>query len=64
MHVDTDLRLIGGGSAGCLAALAAREHSPTVAVTILEKRGDLTRSVSRSPQFLPASDVVPSSSKD
>ena len=39
MHIDTDLLIIGGGSAGCLAALAARAHSPAVAVTILEKGG-------------------------
>jgi len=45
MHVNTDLLLIGGGSAGCLAAIAARAHSPTVAVTILEKGGALSRSV-------------------
>jgi len=37
MHVDTDLLIIGGGSAGCLAALAAHEQSPGVAITILEK---------------------------
>jgi len=43
MHVDTDLLLIGGGSAGCLAAIAAREQSPEVAIIILEKGGDLTR---------------------
>jgi len=39
MHVDTDLLIIGGGSAGCLAAIAAHEQSPGVAVTILEKGG-------------------------
>jgi hypothetical protein len=31
---------LAGGSAGCLAALAARAHAPTVAVTILEKGGN------------------------
>jgi len=40
MHVDPDLRILGGGSAGCLAALAAREQSPTVVVTVLEKGGE------------------------
>jgi len=44
MYVDTDLRILGGGSAGCLAALAARIHSPAVAVTILEKGGALSHS--------------------
>ena len=44
MHIDTDLLLLGGGSAGCMAAIAARAHSPTVAVTILEKGGALSRS--------------------
>ena len=39
LYVDTDLLLIGGGSAGCIAAIAAREQSPEVAVTILEKGG-------------------------
>jgi flavin-dependent dehydrogenase len=37
MHVDTDLRIMGGGSAGGMAASAARAHAPAVAVTILEK---------------------------
>jgi hypothetical protein len=40
MHVDPDLLLMGRGSAGCLAALAARAHAPAVAVTILERGGE------------------------
>lgn len=40
MHVDPDLLVIGGGSAGFKAAIAARVHAPEVAVTRLEKGGD------------------------
>jgi len=51
MHVDTDLLIIGGGSAGCLAALAARAHAPAVAVTILEKGGALSLSMEKGTVF-------------
>ena len=44
MQVDTDLPIIGGGSAGSLAAIAARAQVPTVTVTILEKEGDFSQS--------------------
>jgi adenylylsulfate reductase subunit A len=35
--VDTDILIIGGGTAGCLAAVEAREKYPHLKVTILEK---------------------------
>ena len=47
VHVNPDLRLIGGGSAGCMAAIAAREHAPEVAVMILDKGGPFAFEMSR-----------------
>ncbi len=44
MNLETDILVIGGGSAGCMAAIAAREHTPDVDVLIFEKGGDLSRS--------------------
>lgn len=35
--VDTDLLIIGGGTAGCLAAVEAKEKFPDLHVTIMEK---------------------------
>ncbi|MFQ5457407.1 MAG: FAD-binding protein, partial [Myxococcota bacterium] len=35
--VDTDILIIGGGTAGCLAAVEAREKFPDLQVTIMEK---------------------------
>jgi len=35
--IDTDLLIIGGGTAGCMAAVEARERNPNMTVTILEK---------------------------
>ncbi len=35
--VDTDILIIGGGTAGCMAAVEAKERYPHLTVTILEK---------------------------
>jgi adenylylsulfate reductase subunit A len=35
--IKTDLLIIGGGAAGCMAAIMAKRRSPQLAVTILEK---------------------------
>jgi len=35
--IDTDLLIIGGGTAGCMAAVEAKERYPQLKVTILEK---------------------------
>ena len=35
--IETDLLIIGGGTAGCMAALLARRRDPRLRVTILEK---------------------------
>lgn len=35
--IETDLLIIGGGTAGCMAAVEAKEHCPQLKVTILEK---------------------------
>ncbi len=35
--IETDLLIIGGGTAGCLAAVEAREKNPNLKVTIMEK---------------------------
>jgi len=35
--IETDLLIIGGGTAGCFAAVAAKEADPSVDVTIMEK---------------------------
>jgi len=36
-NIDTDILIIGGGTAGCMAAVEARERFPQYKVTILEK---------------------------
>jgi len=36
-HIETDLLIIGGGSAGCMAAIRALELNPELNVTIFEK---------------------------
>lgn len=35
--LDTDILIIGGGTAGCMAAVEARERAPGLRVTIMEK---------------------------
>ncbi|MHB8481972.1 MAG: adenylyl-sulfate reductase subunit alpha [Nitrospiria bacterium] len=35
--IETDLLIIGGGTAGCLAAVEAKEKNPALSVTIMEK---------------------------
>ncbi len=35
--IDTDILIIGGGTAGCMAAVEAKERFPHLTVTILEK---------------------------
>ncbi|MBI4744630.1 MAG: adenylyl-sulfate reductase subunit alpha [Actinobacteria bacterium] len=35
--IETDILIIGGGTAGCLAAVEAKEKNPDLKVTILEK---------------------------
>ena len=37
VFIDTDILIIGGGTAGCLAAVEAKEKYPHLEVTILEK---------------------------
>ena len=39
-HIETDILVVGGGSAGCLAAVRAKEVAPDMEVTVFEK-GDL-----------------------
>jgi Succinate dehydrogenase/fumarate reductase, flavoprotein subunit len=36
-HLQTDLLIIGGGTAGCFAAVKAKEAAPELDVLILEK---------------------------
>ncbi len=36
-HITTDILIIGGGTAGCMAAIFARQKAPQVDVTIFEK---------------------------
>jgi len=36
-HIETDLLIIGGGSAGCMAAIRALEINPELNITIFEK---------------------------
>ncbi len=36
-HIDADLLIIGGGSAGCMAAIRALEENPSLRVVIFEK---------------------------
>ncbi len=35
--IKTDLLIIGGGTAGCMAAIMAKRREPKLSVTILEK---------------------------
>ena len=35
--IETDVLIIGGGSAGCMAAIAAHDAAPDLDITILEK---------------------------
>jgi len=37
MNLETEILIIGGGSAGCMAAIVAKEQNPEVDVLILEK---------------------------
>ena len=43
MNIQTDILIIGGGSAGTMAAIAAKEQNPDIDVVILEK-GEINRS--------------------
>jgi succinate dehydrogenase/fumarate reductase flavoprotein subunit len=42
-RIETDLLIIGGGSAGCYAAIKAKDEAPDLKVTIVEKGGDIKR---------------------
>ncbi|MGE5598456.1 MAG: FAD-dependent oxidoreductase, partial [Bacteroidota bacterium] len=37
VELATDILVVGGGTAGCLAAVAAKEARPGLRVTVLEK---------------------------
>ena len=37
IHLETDLLIIGGGAAGCAAAIEAREKNPDIRIVIMEK---------------------------
>ena len=39
-HFETDILIVGGGSAGCMAAIRAKEIAPDLQVAVMEK-GDL-----------------------
>ncbi len=39
-HIETDILVVGGGSAGCMAAIRAKEVAPDLRVAVMEK-GDL-----------------------
>ncbi|MCL4459708.1 MAG: FAD-binding protein [Chloroflexi bacterium] len=43
VDLKTDILILGGGSAGCLAAIVAKSRQPGLDVVVLEK-GDITRS--------------------
>jgi succinate dehydrogenase/fumarate reductase flavoprotein subunit len=43
MDLETDILVIGGGSAGSMAAIVAKEQNPDIDVTIIEK-GEINRS--------------------
>ncbi len=43
MDIETDILIIGGGSAGTMAAVVAKEQNPAADVTIIEK-GEISRS--------------------
>jgi len=36
-RLDTDILIIGGGAAGCAAAIEARENNPHARIIIMEK---------------------------
>jgi adenylylsulfate reductase subunit A len=36
-RLDTDILIIGGGAAGCAAAVEAREYNPQARIIIMEK---------------------------
>ena len=36
-RLDTDILIIGGGAAGCAAAIEAQEHNPQARIIIMEK---------------------------
>ncbi len=36
-RIDTDILIIGGGAAGCAAAIEARENDPQARIIIMEK---------------------------
>lgn len=42
IDIKADVLIIGGGSAGCLAAIKAKELNPSLEVVIFEK-GDIKR---------------------
>ena len=42
-YLSTDILIIGGGSAGSMAAIRAKEVAPNLQVTVMDK-GDLRRS--------------------
>ena len=37
LELDTDILIVGGGAAGCVAAVEARERAPELDVTVMEK---------------------------
>lgn len=43
MNSETDILIIGGGSAGTMAAIVAKEQNPDIDVVIIEK-GEISRS--------------------
>ncbi len=43
MNIETDILVIGGGSAGTMAAIVAKEQNPDIDVTVIEK-GEINRS--------------------
>ncbi len=43
MDLETDILVIGGGSAGSMAAIIAKEKNPNIDVTVIEK-GEISRS--------------------
>ena len=43
MNLETDILVIGGGSAGCMAAIVAKEQNPEANVLVIEK-GEIHRS--------------------
>ncbi|NHJ38443.1 MAG: fumarate reductase/succinate dehydrogenase flavoprotein subunit [Asgard group archaeon] len=43
MNLETDILIIGGGSAGCMAAIVANEQNPDINILVIEK-GEIQRS--------------------